>query len=309
MQLSDWDEQFGDTEQHLQALEHSDQITQIYGQRVIDQKQDAVLQFQAANEQMVDKFKGLHARNLKIGNKPKSIIYWGLVLAQKSLSLYRKKSEFMGKRYWLQLTQHRLSLEPGQASSLLDDTALMEMATREMRLKNREKQLQQELNRISKLKTTFKARHEKLQTQASNHQAAASLQKEWIDGDGQRDEAYNALNSFVKNVSMATRSTSPKERTYQLMQQKLVKETDQVIENCREILAQDISPQKLNVAEPTLSSLEHSIEDLNSLRDQIQELKSQISDDETPDMHPIMVKNSQKGVKKRVLNKRPSIRP
>ena len=171
MQIKQWDQSFAKLQADISRMEFPHRGPSLKDQIVMAQKQAAILQFESAIETSLEQIEHLKSQNLKMGNKAKSIIYWANSMAKTIKRMYEKKASFIGRALWLNLVRSRLKLGTSASIPFINDVDLMEMATREVELKNRERDLGNDLILISQTKRNYA-------TSTSSNKPAAPIRRQ-----------------------------------------------------------------------------------------------------------------------------------
>lgn len=107
-------------------------------------------------------------------------------------------------------------------------------------------------------------------------------------------------------MSSVTRSSTIEEKKYQKLRSRLVRQTNDLMKDCKTLLSSDINGQKnVSQSSTTLSHLEASLESLELLREQVSEAHLTLRRTPPPEMRPIMVKQSRKSGKRVSSKKSP----
>ncbi len=262
------------------------------------QKDAAILQYQAAIDSLINDIDYAKAKNFSSAPKPTAIIHWAASVARLIQVTYTKFSSFLAKRLWVALIRFRINSASRDFLTLMDDGDLLAMGTRELELINLEKRLTKDLMAIGHRKKELVYTYQQLDAKASNADAAQCLQRNWRDSLGTPDIAHSTLKSFINNLSTNTRAASNSGEQLKKLERELVRRTDSVMADCRQLISKDIDPNKLTIGDQRLTKLQGDLSQLEDLQREVEALKTKAKNDAVPVLHPIMVKNSQKQAKR-----------
>lgn len=260
----------------------------------IAQKYSAIYQFEQAIEEQIQLIQHYQSSYPFGKKKLLAIFEWYTHLAEHRKTLLNKLNQLIKRSLWLNLVRQGLQLN-GKITGA-GDLELVELATKEVELKNLEKALEAQLVRISEKKKRLRIHYEHHEAMRSNHEAAASLQTEIFDINGKKSVPYMALKDFIHNLSTISR---PPHSEAAKLERDLVTETNSLIKECRKILTKDIGPEHMTLEGRRLRILEQRLTALNGLQKQVQELHQKDQNSPLKELHPIMVKkNPTRGTRK-----------
>lgn len=285
-----WDSQFQDLTKELEELEAPFQAMGVSKNIEILQKNSAILQYQNAIESTLESLAFYKNRSENLPPKLRSITSWSLKIASQISLTLNKRASLLGRSLWISLIRQRAGVHH-QENMVISDMDIMEYATKQLALKNRESELNKELISLSKAKKTLHQQYERFKAQESVKQASLSTQPESL----RKEEnllAYQCLSQFINNLSTTTRATTPLEKSFQDKQKDLVKGTNEVMSQCESMIKDDISATKFMVTPSQISEINNKIKELEILKKEIITLKQDIFSKQPTPLRPIMVKNT-----------------
>ena len=289
--MDKWDAEYRKLDAAINELEAPYKAIGIQANIRMLQKQGAILQYENAIENSLEKINFYTNKSLDLSPKLRSIAKWSLILAKKFKSNLESSTYIFGRGLWLQLIHMRMR-QPRTFNAPLEDTDIMEFATKKVQLKGKEQRLSEELFKISQYKKKLHQRYEYQSAKRSNKEANNSTKPKDPLRTNKQNIVYQCLSDFINNISTTTRATTSLEKSFQSKQRSLIKETDKVIRACEAMATDDITPNRFTVSSHDAEELKGRIQDLEALQKEVKKLQSRVFKSKSPPLHPIMVKNS-----------------
>lgn len=294
MHLERWDEEFAELESDISRIEKPLHGHSLEDHITIIQKQAAILQIESELESAIEQISSARSKPNIASHKPKSIIHWANIMVQTLKRTYQKKASFIGRSLWINLIRSKMNLASTHELPFTDDIHLMEMATREIELKNQEKALNLKLVQIDETKKTLRRDYEQIQARIANEEAASCLQKNWLPKKEKKDPSYSSLKQFINNLSTMTRASTETEIELQSLHNDLVQQTNNLVAECKVILSKEIGPNRMTIGAQRIKKLESSLASLDLLQEKVASGQKRLKQTTPPPLHPIMMKHSPK---------------
>jgi hypothetical protein len=240
MSNTKWDLKFSELNQNITMLEQK-VLSALPKEKVtLIQKKNHILGYQSALLKLVEQFNRINKKCLHIGDKPRAVIHWGQVIADRMMKLYERRSAIWCATMWQKLIKERLIGNTSNQNLFIDDQDIIAMATRFNYLKQVESQLTAELVRLQHKKEDFVEQNKILATKISNRLAAQSLQGpegHYKSGPGKHISAL--LKDYINWLTLPLRGHTPVEVKFQKEYQEAITRTKEVLASCREIIDSD----------------------------------------------------------------------
>lgn len=234
----------------------------------------ALMQFHAFLQRAAGRLKRIAEQRKSLSLRERSYVYWAAVFSEKAQHLFAIQTVQSSKSMWMQLLESRLGSKSKQATAMISDDSLLEIAAKQQRFAQTEDALKLKLTKLKQDREDTRSRHDQWSTKQANDQAA----KCFVSKLGATSQEVTQ-NPSVKGTVILLRKLSQRVFASKKKQDELTKyerlldeRSRRVVAYCRDIALASISAPTHTQIEEIDQMIRHAEQEMNQITIEIDRL-------------------------------------